>query len=640
MQQFENKIECSNIEITDSLFRYYVNLIPEVVIPYQWNILNDQLKDAKVSKCLNNFKIAAKETDGEFFGTVFIDTDVYKWIEAASYCIESKKSLEYEKIIDDVIQLIAKAQQDDGYIVTYYIINKNEKRWSNLIEGHELYCAGHLIEAAVAYYYATNKKDLLNIAMRFSDLIIKKFGTGENQIPGYPGHQEIELALVKLYRATKNEKYLKQALYFITQRGAKPNYFTNEIKKRNNANLFAEFHDYSLKYSQCDKSVYEQDNIEGHAVRAMYMCSAMADLALEYKDQKLLDVCKNLWDSTTNKKMYITGGIGSSGYLERFTVDYDLPNDDMYCETCASVGLMMFGQRMNKVTKNAKYYDQVEAALYNTVLGGINADGIKYFYVNPLEVLPKNCINYSSMQHVKPVRQKWFDVACCPTNIARTLASINQYIYQIEGDTLYINQFISSKYSNLFNNEQVNLVMENNYENFGKITIKVDNEVKIKVRIPNYANNPIFILNSKNISVDIENNYANLVLEKSDELFIDFNIVPRFVAANDLVKSDTLKVALKYGPFVYCLEEVDNSSNLFSIAVKSDTQIKNAGKLDSLPGGLPKFEYEGYRIKSNVKNLYGVPEFTKEKINLTAIPYCLWCNREFGEMLVWQKLIL
>ena len=307
------------------------------------------------------------------------NSDVYKWLESVAYCIHNGSGIHFEEMADEVISLIGRAQQSDGYLNTYYTLAEPYARWSNLVEGHELYCAGHLIEAAVAYYQATGKDALLKIACRFADLICKVFGPDANQIKGYPGHQEIELALIKLFRLTGEKRYLACARFFIEERGNKPSYFEAEIAKRNGKTIFPEFRDYELKYSQSHIPVREQYTAEGHAVRAMYMYCAMADLAVEYNDPDLLETCRRLWRNVTQRRMYITGGIGSSGLFERFTTDFHLPNDSGYSETCASIGLALFSRRMAFMERDAVYFDIVERALYNTVLAGISLKGDRYF---------------------------------------------------------------------------------------------------------------------------------------------------------------------------------------------------------------------------------------------------------------------
>ena len=632
-------IDNSKIQIKDRMFSYYVDMIAETVLPYQWDILNDRVEGAERSHCLENFRIAAGDSDGQFYGAVFQDTDVYKWLEAVSYCIESGKGEKFIGLADKVIDLISRAQQPDGYLNTYYTIEKPDERWTNLIEGHELYCAGYLIEAAIAYYKATGKRVLLDTAIRFADLITNLFGSGKEQINGYPGHQEIEIALVKLYRLSGEQRYLETARFFIEQRGALPNYFEKEIELRNGKIIFPEFYPYDLEYAQAHIPAKEQDSVEGHAVRAMYMCAAMTDLAIELEDESLKDACLSLWKNTTQKRMYITGGVGSSGHLERFTVDYDLPNDRNYCETCASVGLMMFGQRMASLMNDASYYDSVELALHNTVLAGINADGTKYFYVNPLEVWPDNCKDATSMMHVKPERQRWYSVACCPTNIARTLASLGQYIYAADGDTLYIHQFISSEINSDIAGG-FKLSMDADLLGSGRVTIRTDAAAKLCLRVPGYSNNMEVFVNGENYQPERVNNYIRFVLQEQAEITIDMNIAPRWVAANNKVREDSGKVALMYGPYVYCLEETDNFSNLPSIAVRPDCELKHERKLTELPGEMPVVEYEAGRLESGIEDLYGKPDFRFEPVKITAVPYCLWCNRALGEMLVWQKVRL
>jgi len=636
-KRFGHPLNNRAVRITDPLFGHYVTMISEKVLPHQWDILNDRVELAPRSHCLENFRIAAGEKQGIFFGEVFQDTDVYKWLEAVSYCIESGRGEHFTAIADEVIDLISRAQQPDGYLNTYYTLEKPEERWTNLVEGHELYNAGYLIEAAVAYFNATGKRTLLKTAIRFADLITDTFGTGENQIPGYPGHQEIELALVRLYRVTGEKKYLDTASYFIRQRGSSPNYFLQEIEKREGVCIFPEFQDYDLKYGQAHTPPVEQRSIEGHAVRAMYMCAAMADLAMEYQDQDLLEACKALWESTTEKRMFVTGGIGSSGFLERFTTDYDLPNDSNYCESCASVGLMMFGQRMASLTGESFYYEAVEAALHNTILAGINADGQRYFYVNPLEVVPGACLPATDLRHIKPVRQDWFNVACCPTNLARTLASLGQYIYAIDDNTLYINQFISSEVSSGADCNY-NLLMEADLTGKGQVRIKTDAPAALRIRIPRYAERPVFLFNDERIEPLIERGYAVINLNTAGELVFKMKIEPRWVAANDRVRSDAGKITLMFGPYAYCLEETDNSDRLSKLAVAPGTKPEVKEPIASLPGNLPALEYDGFRLESGVKGLYGAPDYTIKPARITAIPYGLWCNREPGEMLVWQRV--
>ena len=451
------------VKIDDPFWSKHVDLVKDTIIPYQWEAMNDRIEDAESSHCLENFRIAAGEAEGEFYGAVFQDTDVAKWLEAVGFTLASVKDEELEKTADEAIDLIVRAQQDDGYINTYFTIKEPERRWKNLCEGHELYTAGHLMEAAVAYYIGTGKDKFLKAVMRFADLICETFGPGEDQIHGYPGHQEVEIGLIKLYRISGKKKYLDMAKYFIDIRGVGENYFLKEMAKPDYKNIFPEFAGYQPAYSQSHMPVREQKTAEGHAVRAVYMYCAMADLAEEYQDEELLNACRTLWNNIVTKRMYITGGIGSSGILERFTTDYDLPNEYNYSESCASIGLALFGMRMANITKDASYIDTVERALYNTVLAGIAMDGKSFFYVNPLEVWPPACMERTSKEHVKPVRQKWFGVSCCPPNIARTLASLGQYIYSIDEDGIFVNLFISNETEMDINSNSVTVEIQTEF---------------------------------------------------------------------------------------------------------------------------------------------------------------------------------
>ncbi len=635
------------LKINDSFWTKYTKLVKDVIIPYQWESLNDNIEGAEPSHCLNNFKIAAGEKEGEFGGAVFQDTDVAKWLEAVAFTLETNKDEDLENLADSVIDLIGRAQDKNGYINTYFTIKEPELRWTNLTEGHELYTAGHLIEAAVAYYNATEKDKFLNIMIRFADLICDTFGKKENQIHGYPGHQEIELALVKLYDVTKDKKYIETAKYFLDERGKSPNYFLEEEKTEKFKRIFPEFKNYTPLYSQSHLPIREQTTAEGHAVRAVYMYCAMADVSFEYEDKELLKACKTLWNNIVNKRMYITAGIGSSGLLERFTTDYDLPNDINYSETCASIGLALFGLRMTKITKEASYMDVVEKALYNTILSGIAMDGKGFFYVNPLEVWPETCIERTSKEHVKPVRQKWFGVACCPPNIARTLASLGQYIYLVDKNSLYINLFISNETVLELEDKQVNLVMKTSFPNDNNINIQLssesEEEIMIALRIPSYAENYIVFVNDQTYKFETDKGYAIIKGKfKNDKIKIKFDAPAKFIYANPLVRADSGKVAITKGPLVYCLEEVDNKDNLSAIFV--DTSVSPIEKYDEeLFGGTTIINLKGKTISNknwDKDELYGEQRPIYENITLKAVPYCYWGNRRHGEMTVWVKNLM
>ena len=636
-----------NIKITDELFGRYARMVAEKLIPYQWEVLNDRVEGTEKSWCIRNFRIAAGELEGRHQGFVFGDTDVYKWLETLAFCLEAGFAKEFEPVADEVIELIGRAQCEDGYLNTYYTINCPHRKWTNFTEGHELYTAGHFFEAAAAYYTATGKKRILDIACRFADLICDLFSEGGRLEKACPGHPEVELALMKLSAVTGNRRYAETARHFLEVRGSDPSFFTENLASQGEYRIFPDFDAYDLLYAQSHARPVEQTTAEGHSVRAMYLYSAMADVAREFGDADLEKACNAIWSNTTEKRMYITGGIGSSGMLERFTTDYDLPNDRMYCESCASIGLMMFGKRMAMLTGEARYYDAVELALCNTVLAGIAAEGDKYFYVNPLEVWPANCLASTSMAHVKPVRQPWFACACCPPNIARTLASVGQYIFAQDAKSIYINQFISSELKTEVKGSAVKVSMNAALCTGGRVSILVENEkpqpFTLRVRIPAYLAGAEFTFDGKKIAPVIENGYAVIAVSQEgvQQLELTAAVKPRFVAANGNVRADAGKVAMMVGPYVYCLEEEDNSANLPALYVSPQAEITCADPCAALPGELPVLHVQGKRLESFTgDSLYAAPEFRFTDANLTAVPYGLWCNRHPGEMLVWIKALL
>lgn len=648
MDKKSTNIPLKMIQINDRSWNRYIGLVKEVIIPYQWSILNDLTDDGEPSHCIHNFKIAAGEEEGEFKGAVFQDTDVAKWLEAVAYTLECHPDEELERIADETIQLIGRAQQEDGYLDTYFIIREPENKWTNLMEGHELYTAGHMIEGAVAYFKATGKGEFLTIVSRLADLICKVFGPGEGQCHGYPGHQEIELALVKLYRVTGEKRYLDLAKYFIDQRGVGENYFLAEARRREDRYIFPEFRGYDPKYSQSHIPVRQQKTAEGHAVRAVYMYCAMADLAHEYEDEELLHVCEELWQNIVTKRMYITGGIGSSGVLERFTADYDLPNDCNYSETCASIGLALFGRRMAEITKDASYMDGVERSLYNTVLSGIALDGKSFFYVNPLEVWPDSCIPRTSKEHVRPKRQKWFGVACCPPNIARTLASFGQYIYFKDDHTLYVNLYVGSQVETELSGEKTYFRMITETPGAGKILIEIQSEgiaeKTIAFRIPSYAQDfKIHDGEGRLIQTEIRKGYACFSGHFSKtSLTVTFRQPALLIRANPKVRADAGKVAIVKGPVVYCLEEADNGDNLAAVYVEADQELEEIFEPD-LMGGTLTVRLKGKKICEDQweeKQLYGERKIGLLNIDLKAVPYSSWGNRKTGEMTVWIKELI
>ena len=640
-----NSLDLKKVSIHDPFWSKHVDLVRNAIIPYQWEAMNDRIPDAESSHCLENFKIAAGRAKGDFYGAVFQDTDVAKWLEAVGFSLACYPDEALEKTADEVIDLIADAQCEDGYINTYFTIKEPDKRWTDLCEGHELYTAGHLMEAAVAYYEGTGKRKFLDCMCKFADLICDTFGMEEGKIHGYPGHEEVEIGLIKLARVTDNLKYLKQAKYFIDARGVGENYFMKEMSRPDYKLIFPEFSDYTPEYSQSHLPVREQTTAEGHAVRAVYLYCAMADLAEAYQDEGLLKACKTLWNNIVEKRMYLTGGIGSSGHLERFTVDYDLPNEYNYSESCASIGLALFGLRMAQITGESQYMDVAERALYNTVLAGIALDGKSFFYVNPLEVWPPACMEGTSKKHVKPIRQKWFGVACCPPNIARTQASLGQYVYsqRPEKRELYVNLFVSNETELDWNEDKISVKLQTEFPWVNTYSLEVKNVpadgMDLMLRVPDYAQDYQVKADGKlyEENKETEKGYRRVHIEKDTKIEVSFAAPAKFVYANPQVRADSGKAAIVRGPLVYCLEEIDNSQNLPAIFV--DTAAPLREEKSDLFGGTITVKAKGKKIvESSVSDsLYSGQKPQLEDVELTAIPYPYWNNRGEGEMLVWMK---
>lgn len=639
-----NSLPLQKTLIKDSFWSKYQKLIREVVLPYQKDALNDNIPGAEPSHAIKNFKIAAGLETGEFYGNVFQDSDVAKWLEAVAYSLTQTPNPELERSADEVIDIIEKAQQKDGYLDTYFIIKEPQNRWTNLEECHELYCAGHMIEAGVAYYCATGKRKLLDVVCRLADLIDLNFGIDPGKMKGYCGHQEIELALVKLYRITENERYLDLSRYFIEERGKEPYYFRLEREKRDVLEFWPGFSKFNREYMQTHLPVREQKTAEGHAVRAVYMCSAIADIAAETGDAGLLGTCRSLWNSIVRKRMYITGGIGSAAFGEAFTLDYDLPNDTVYAETCASVGLVMFAQRMLKIEAKGEYADVMERALYNNVLSGMALDGKSFFYVNPLEVYPEACEKNQTKEHIKPVRQKWYGCSCCPPNIARLLMSLGQYIYTAGHNTIYTHLYIGGRAEFELDGTSLTLTQETNYPWDGNVRLKLtdfgEKEFTLALRIPAWCRNYKLTVNGKGLEagVDIIMGYAKIkrTWKDGDTVELSMDMPVQLIQANPKVRADAGKVAITRGPLVYCLEEVDNGSNLPSISIPLECSFEYEAD-DSLPNGAVAIRTTAFRTVDNdwSDELYRPAVNTEKKISIKAVPYCMWCNRKPGEMIVW-----
>lgn len=643
-----NLIELADIRIEDKFWNRYTALVTKEIIPYQWKALNDKVEGAEPSYCMRNFRVAAGIEQGDFEGFVFQDTDLAKWLEAVAYSLSYEKNEELETVADAAIELVGKAQEKNGYLDTYFSIREPGKQFKNLKEGHELYTAGHFIEAAVAYYRVTGKDELLRIMCRTADLICEVFHT-ERYWNAVPGHEEIELALVKLAETTGEQKYMDMAYDFVNRRGEKPNYLAEESSMEDFVDVWHDPKPYLKEYGQSHLPVRKQKTAEGHAVRAVYLYSAMADLAYAYRDEALFDACEALYRNITEKRMYITGGIGSSGILERFTTDYDLPNDTNYSESCASIGLAFFCRRMAQITGDAKYIDTMERALMNTVLAGIAIDGKSFFYVNPLEVWPENCMLSTDKEHVRPIRQKWFGCACCPPNIARTLASLGEYAVFIEENVLWLNLFTGGSIETVLGGVALSLLVESHFPYEGNIRIRVrakeeavrEETSELRIRIPVYAQNPRFFVDGEEIAPTLEKGYAILRgIWRNQVIDYVFGMKAEFIYANPNVRADNGKAALVRGPLVYCLEEEDNGSNLSALYVDTSQPLTESYE-ESLLGGTIVVHATGKRIcQENWGNeLYRTDKPERREVALQYVPYHSWGNRRYGEMVVWTKII-
>lgn len=633
---FSNHINFKNANTDDEFWSKMQEKVRTKVIPYQYNALNDKIKNAEKSYCIDNFKKAKKviaaqksgattptypvdkwhydENNADknaFHGWVFQDSDAYKWLEAVAYSLNNKWNDELYARACELIDLICSAQCDNGYLDTLYIINDQSKIFTNLKDFHELYCFGHLAESAVAFYSSTKNEKLLTAALRFADLICDTFN--ENGKRGYPGHEIAELALVKLYKTTGNEKYLKTAEFFINERGTKPYYFDIERNVKTDSSSYV--------YNQAHMPVREQAEAVGHAVRGVYLYSGMADVAKETNDGELYSACKKIWNNITTKKMYITGGIGSTVDGEAFSFDYDLPNDLAYCETCASIGLMFFGRRMLEIAPNSQIADTMERALYNTILAGMNDEGDRFFYVNPLEVLPEASKKDSRKRHIKPIRQKWFGCACCPPNLARLISSIGEYCITENENATYIHQFIGGK----FKTKAADIKIASSYTSNGRVNIEINphKPFTLGIRIPAWCNNYKF-----SQSTNIKNGYAYFDIIEHITISIKFDIEPKIIACSNLVRENIGKVAVTRGPFIYCLEEADNGKNLQMLRINTNLPLK----IDN-----EKIIANGFRQKQNDKLYFEFKTPCETETELTFIPYYKWGNRGENEMTVYIR---
>jgi DUF1680 family protein len=567
------------------------------------------LHQCEITGRIRNFAIAGKLEEGKHKGLLFDDSDLYKVIEGIAYTLSSHRDADLEKRTDAIIDKIAAAQQPDGYLNTYYTLVKPHERWKNIQHGHELYCSGHLIEAAVAYHQATGKRKLLDVAIKLADHIDRTFGPGKKV--DTCGHEEIELALVKLYRATKEERYLKLAQFFLDVRGDK------SIR-----GLFGE-------YAQDHKPVRQQNEVTGHAVRAMYLYCGMADMAGITGDKALLDAITKIWHDVVERKMYVTGGIGPSASNEGFTVPYDLPNDSAYAETCAAIGMALWNHRMFLMSGDCKYADILEREVYNGLLSGVSLTGDHFFYVNPLGSVGKH--------HRVP----WFDCSCCPTNIVRYIPGMGERVYSYRDNDIWTVLYMSNTATIQLKDGKVKLTQETNYPWDGKIKIKVEPEkpffFTFHLRIPGWCRSVRSIKVKGNVvfdtSLGMQMNGPQFVGEgrewkSGDVIELEFDMPVERVYADPHVKADVGRVALQRGPIVYCLEGVDNGGSVRNLCLPKDAKL-SATFDKKLLGGVAVISGEALAVSRLDEKLATKP------VSFKAVPYFAWDNRAPGQMIVW-----
>lgn len=629
------EIKLTQIKIRDEFWSHMQNLIMDVVIPYQEKILNDEIPGVEKSHALANFRIAAGLEEGDFYGMVFQDSDVAKWLEGVAYALAVRPDARLEKRADDIIDIIEKAQQPDGYLNTYFTIKGLEKRWTNLQECHEMYCAGHMMEAAAAYYEVTGKNKLLKVMEKMADHMISWFGEGKHT--GIPGHQEIEAGLMRLYSATGKEKYRELAQYFIDQRGKDPQFFKKEAEKRD-WRIFPDINPADTAYNQSFAPVREQKEAVGHSVRAVYMYRAMADLAAASGDETLLRACKTLWDNITNKKMYLTGGIGASGEGEAFSVNYELPNDMAYAETCAAIGLAFFAKSMLDIEPDGKYADVMERTMYNGTISGMQADGKRFFYVNPLEVQPGVSGKEFGYKAVLPERPGWYSCACCPPNLVRMVTSLGRYAWSENETTLYSHLFVGQTASF----KAMDVSVESRYPWEGSVIYqihgKTEDEFTLAVHIPAYVKNLKVTLNGVVIETEklMKKGYLYITRKwgADDKLAIEFPMKARRIYANEKVREDAGCVALMRGPLVYCFEGVDQEAELQQLRLPRESVIEEESGEGELFTGKILLKMQGIRVSTSSELYSEVPPEEKTCV-IKAIPYYLWDNRGLNQMRVW-----
>ena len=579
---------------------------------------------------------------------IFWDSDTAKWIESVAYSLATHPNPDFEQQVDEVIDLIEKAQLEDGYANSHFIVVEPENRWRNLRDQHELYCAGHMIEAAITYFQATGKRKFLDVVCRYADHIDRVFGPNDGQKRGYPGHPELELALVRLFRATGEQHYFDLSKYFIDERGQQPHYYDQEARARGDdpRKFFAK--DYT--YCQAHVPIREQKSMVGHAVRALYLYSAATDVALETGDESLLDVVRTLWNDLTQRQTYVTGGVGSIHTIEGFTFPYNLPNETAYSETCASVALAYWAQRLFSLDPDSRYIDAMELAFYNAMLSGVSHEGSLFFQANPLEAYP-NVSPYELFNTMMTgdyyQRTPWFDVACCPSNLTRLVASIGTYFCSVPPTRLYVHLYNQNRTSVVMGGNAVQVEQQTTYPWDGDdtltLTLAQPTNFELALRIPRWCRDYHIEVNGGRVSARLDRGYAVIQRDwqSGDVVKLSLAMPIERMVSHPHIRQDAGCVALQRGPIVYCLEEVDNGAALSSVTLANAAQLTYA--FDSeLFGGVGTITGEAQRLDPTkwTDQPYQPASFqaaAQTTFTFKAIPYCFWANRQPGEMRVWLQ---
>ncbi len=604
------KVEFRNVDINNGFWKSRIDMVSDVSV---YNVYKRFSETGRFDALRCNWK---KGDPNE--PHIFWDSDIAKWIESVAFILEKKKSDELERLVDDAVEKIAANQEECGYFNSCYQVH-DKPRWSDRTD-HELYCAGHLLEAAVAYFRATGKRQLLDVMEKYLDYIYKVFIQDKSASFITPGHEEIELALIKLYELTGNEKYLEMCSFFIDNRGTPDD---------------NEYNGVAHKYSQSHIPVREQKTAEGHCVRACYLYTGMADLARHTGDDELLDSCRRIFDDIATRKMYITGGIGSAGRGEAFTVPYDLPDLTAYSESCAALSLAWFAQRMLLIENDSVYSDVIERVLYNNALSSVSLDGKAFFYVNPLAIrthlLNRNTSQVDTSEHL-PItqRKEVFDCSCCPPNITRFIASVGDFIYTYNKDTVFVHQYIDSTAET----DGFSLTQKTDYPNNGRVELTAKGVKSIALRIPSWCNKYIITVDGKVIEATPDKGYVTLEnITDGSVIVLDMDVSPFIVYPSSKIRDYIGRVAVQRGPVVYCAEGVSNSFPIMTFRLDTNTEFKEdfcekCGSYSLTADGIiPKESDELYSRTAE--------EYTPAKIRL--IPYYAFANHGESDMEVFLR---